>query len=64
VVAVLHASNDAALPAWQAAVPSLSGSMGVALVHAAYVFLLALAALFVRIGPDAGAGRIALRRLE
>ena len=60
VVAVLHASNNAALPAWQSAVPSLGDSMSVALVHAAYVLLLALAAVFLRIGSAApGRGEIA-----
>lgn len=56
VVALFHASTNAAEPAWQATVPSLGHSTAVALVHAAYVFLLALAALFLRIGSESGRG--------
>lgn len=64
VVALAHASAIAGETMWRAAVPALRDNSSVVLVYAAYLVGLALAALFVRIGTDAGAGRIALRRLE
>lgn len=64
VVALAHASAIAGETTWRAAVPALRDDSSVVLVYGAYLLGLALAALFVRIGSDAGTGRIALRRLE
>jgi membrane protease YdiL (CAAX protease family) len=61
IVALLHASENAAEPTWRSAVPSLGANPLVPLVHAAYVLFIALAALFLRFGagprPESAAAR-------
>lgn len=60
IVALLHASMNAAEPTWRAAVPSLSDSSAVSLAHAAYTLFLALVAVFARAGASAGGGERSL----